>query len=202
MPMPPLPTTSASTRRRAVPPLSTGRRGTRRTSRTVPRGSPSGPTTSRSSSSLRRIVAGVLVGVDAVAGNVGDDVVAGPPLGPPCRQFPTVGGQAHAAVDVADPPRGDPRVLAGTGQLLQPRSDASPAQSFGEHARPGQEVGELEIALVGEVELEVVDLAAVPAGAVDELVIEQRERPVQGAVRAHWPALVAIMSGMAAMEIT
>jgi hypothetical protein len=73
-----------------------------------------------------------------------------------------------------------------------------------EGSRPAQDRGEMDVAeFVGLGQLDVVDLAAEPALTVDELSIEQAESGVDDAAGGHHaPALVMIMSGIVASEIS
>jgi hypothetical protein len=63
-----------------------------------------------------------------------------------------------------------------------------------------EDLGDLRHSAVETSELELVDLAAIPAVRVDELVVENPEREIDPRRLAHpWPPFVSTSSGIAAI---
>src|SRR6266545_4570199 len=136
----------------------------------APTRGPSWSTTSAPSSSLRRI---------AGSWQPADEVVAGPRLQPVGLQLRLGDAQVHGAADPLDDREGDASRAAvvalaqAVGDRLQPGAEAT-TDALAERARPGQDRGhQRRAAAVGDLQLEIVDLAGEPTVLVDQLPVEQ-----------------------------
>ena len=121
------------------------------------------------------------------SGKAADDVVADPPLEGPAVEDVGVGRDADRAPDLAHHRHRDAggavegRVQPPV-QLCQPTRDDA-ADPAGEHVGPVEQRHHRgQAAVVGDLELDVVDVAAQPAVAVDDLVVEQLPAAVELAV--------------------
>src|SRR5215216_4349581 len=195
------PTSSPSTRRPAPNPPSRGPSWTRRTSWTRPAERPVWSTTSAPSSSLRRI---------AGSGQVADDVVAGPGLQPVGLQLRLGHAQVDGVVDPFDDGERDAggapvvALAQAVGDRLQPGPEPA-TDPAAERAGAGQDRGHLRWpAALGDLELQVVDLAGEPAVLVDQLPVEQVQPGFQDAAGhgGQLPALVRTINGIVATATT
>src|SRR4029453_11953834 len=132
---------------------------------TRPRSRPSRSCTWQPSTSLRRT---------SGSGDVVDDMFAGPALEVMRCQVFGVDGDAHGRPDLVGEPDRDPRPVASlrtwvqrvTG-ALQPSTEAAALQAVCEQAWPGGEGGDVDVAVVGDVEFQVIDVAAGSAVSVE-----------------------------------
>src|SRR5512132_492219 len=195
------PTIRPSSRRAAPKPPTTGPSWTRRTSWTRPALRPAWSRTSAPSRSVRRI---------AGSRQLADEVVAGPGLQPVGGQLGLGHAQLHRALDPLDDREGDagrPAVVAvaqAVGDRLQPGPEAA-ADAAAEGPGAGQDGrDQRRAAALGELELEVVDLAGEPAVAVDELAVEQVQPGFEDAAGhgGQLPALVRTINGIVTTATT
>jgi hypothetical protein len=136
-----------------------------------------------------------------------DDVLAAPHLEGTAVEVLPRHGQVDGAVDVTHLMPGDARRT--TKGRVQPSVQLTEGLGQATTDPPGEDTGAVEeggddrkAPVVGHVELDVVDVAAQQPGAVDELVVQQLAAGIELASGGHAPALVAIMSGIAATATT
>ena len=93
-----------------------------------------------------------------------------------------------------------PRHVDGVSR--EPRGEPAEAAARAPGVAADEDLHDLRRVAVEAGDLEIVDLAAVLAVAVDELVVEDAERDVDVGDLAHpWPPCVSSISGMAAIAI-
>src|SRR3954452_1064748 len=141
-----------------------------------------------------------------------DDLVAEPALEPVGREAVAPDAEMHGTVDGPDVGNWDERRwpvgrIHPSMQLGPPVADST-AESFGQDAGAAQQpghgrsfAGRLGPAL-GQLDLDVVDVAGEPAVGVHQLVIEQLEREVIRPGIHHAPAFVTSINGIAATATT
>jgi hypothetical protein len=134
---------------------------------------------------------------------VADDVVADPALAGERRQLLARHVEAHVGAEVGDPSHRDPsgivlRPLEGLGDACpHPAADALTVEALPERAGSGDQRDHVGSAVLGDFDLEVVDVAGEQAVPIDHLVVEQVQRGEEHS-GGHWPPLVMIMRGIVA----